>query len=337
MATRKKKNPENIEVIDKNALLADILEQRFNVNKQQGSLLPLGMSKSTSAISGLLVKEPEKNIPLEINLPHERAQIKLSYMIDRDANVSSRMSIDAFDREVHDAVISLYSSGISTFTTNMVFSVLTGKTSPAYPSRPTPAQIEKIESSIEKCIMNRISIMFELNPAEQETFAEILTKGEKGKVNIEQPLLNLSRGEFLVGNAKCNAYQFLSPPALLEYARTRSYIQLLPSRLVAMPLSFTDTNLAARGVLSQRILEAYASGKASCVVLFSEIDKDYEESYKQKRRRLRLTVTEILEFWIKEGFIEGYSFKAASRTSISLIVIELKDTYSPAEFMDLTI
>lgn len=334
--TRKKEQKETVE--EKNIKLNDILEKQFIINTQAGSLLPLGITKSTSAISTMLINDPaneQKSIPREILLPTEKAQVKLSYMLNKDENLESRYNFTAFDREVHDAVASIYSSGIKTFTTAMVMAVLMGKES--YTGvRARQEQTERIEKSLDKCIANRISITFELSDEAMDLFGEMIGPADKrGTVKLHQPLLNLVEGEFEVAGAHCKAYQFVSPPALLQYARSRNMLQLLPTRLVAIPHSFKESSIAARGIISQRILESYSSGKKNCVIMFTDIDKNYATDYKQKKKRFRELVSSILEYWRGEGFLQSYTFESSSPTKeITYISIDLNESYMATDFVN---
>ena len=333
---RKQTSPQDLPS-EKDTRLASILEQRFLLNTKSGALLPLGISKSTSEISKMLINGPceeQESIPREVLLATEKAQVKLSYMLNKDKNLESKYFFNAFDREVHDAVASIYSAGIRTFTTSMVMAVLVGKTNPS-DHRPTKAQLERIEASIEKCMINRISMTFELSDEAMKLFVDMVDPGDKkGTVKLHQPLLNLTEGEFRISGAYCKAYQFVGAPALLQYARSRNMVQLLPTKLVAVPSSFKENSITIRGVLSQKILESYSSGKNSCIVLLSDIDKDYTTTYKQKKERIRGGVSTILDYWQQEEFIQSYAFcRSKPSKEFTYVSIELNDDYDAAKYV----
>lgn len=72
-----------------------------------------------------------------------------------DKNISLSRDFTAYDREIHNAVISLYVAGNTTFTADMVYRAMNGLTNS---EKVSPQAIEVVTQSIEKSRVTKLTI-----------------------------------------------------------------------------------------------------------------------------------------------------------------------------------
>lgn len=238
-----------------------------------------------------------------------------------------------FDRAVHNAVCSLCHSGIESFTTEQVYRVLVGDAEAHFDNKNNKSK-EIIEESL-KTLRNRIvGIDFE---EEGKYFGiSLLTENGNEITEVSNYILPLSHVTLLMKNGKkVEAWNLLSEPPLLSYARIKRQIETIAMEQLNVPLKLTQENIKLREFLLTRIMliksKTLRNGKMkkhfeNCNIirfetiyeLFNIDEKDHSSKAINQRRRLRERCEKMLEFWvnetkmlsnfssIKEGNIIGY-------------------------------
>lgn len=240
-----------------------------------------------------------------------------------------------YDRQVQNAVCSLYCAGNKVITPAMVFRTMTCRKETETPSE---QQLKKIKKSLEK----QWSIKVEIDATK-----EITTRKKNNKQQIEpdekyrfkENLLNLREGTKEAGGNIITAYEILSTPIQLKYAKKTGQLLTIDASLLdikkidkngvktSVSLSNTERNITVRGYLLRRIGtikndKQNKRNKQSNVILFSSIFENSEIKEKQAKRSAREYTFKALEFWKKEKFIKNFKQREKGR-SIDAVVIEI--------------
>ena len=217
-----------------------------------------------------------------------------------------------FDRAVHNAVCSLCYSGIESFTTDQVYRIITGN--------PDAKVTDKIRNMVEESIRtlrNRIvGIDFE---EEGEYFGiNLLTENGDEITFVSNYILPLSHTILLLKNGqKVEAWNLLSEPPLLSYARIKKQIETIAVEQLQVPLPLTENTIKLREFLLQKVLlikrKTPKSGKLrkdykNCNILkFEDIydlfgfdRNDHSSKSIIQRNRLIEKCETMFNYWIKE-------------------------------------
>lgn len=225
-------------------------------------------------------------------------------------DIQARNEFTAFDREVHDSIVSLYISGNKIVTPSMVYRTMTGKTKTEFVN---PSTIKEILKSIDKCLFSKIMI-----DATEELSQYNLTKAVFSGNLIYAKSVSLEFNGKLV-----NSYEILATPILYEYASEKNQLAKIPLKLLDTPLNKTKDTIVLQGYLIRRI-ESMKSPKSrtSNVILYETIYKfcKIETATRQKLERTRNDVKIMLDYWVQQGYISSYEETTQGRTKYSLII-----------------
>ena len=232
-----------------------------------------------------------------------RKEIYTFVMIDiaelEGVKINGRRELTAFDREVHDAIITLYVEGGNVLiTVNMIYQMMTGKKD----AHCSPKQAQAISDSITKLMFSHAII-----DASQEAKLRGLDKAK-----YDSNLLNAKRLTVSANGQTVEAIKMLDTPILYDYAERRNQIGRFDVKLLDSPVNKTEENIVLDGYLRRRILGMKGSSKLSPTIKYDtiykqlEISAGSESSLRNKKMKIRNNVKKILDFYKEEGFIKGY-------------------------------
>lgn len=244
-----------------------------------------------------------------------------------------------YDRQVHDAVCSLWEYGHQDklMTSDMIFRAMTHNTKT---NDPSPQQIGAVTKSIEK--MRRIHVKVDATTEMKKL--KVLLNGEPvTSCKFNEFLLSLRELEVTTGGKTVIAYKLLGEPVLLTYARMTKQLATVSAELLDIKeikdgkatnasISNSEKRIAVKGYLLRRVAVMKAdkknkSQKQSNIILFDSL---FEETGIQNNSRTARNIKEycyqVLDYWKITGFIKNYNkreSKGKGRKSIDAVVISI--------------
>lgn len=258
----------------------------------------------------------KKCIALNVERKGSKKEINTLLSISFDEMEKHGVQIDnkkltPFDREVHDAIITLFVEGeTDVMSAEMIYRTMIGKPK----GRLAPKQAEAINQSITKMMRTLITI-----DASQEAaaygFDSFTYKG------------NLIYAEIItasINNSTIDALHLLKEPVLYTYASKTSKIGRINMKLLDTPLSKNEETIVLQGYLYRRIL-AMKHGQSKTIVYDTiyrqlTIQTPTESALKKKKIDIRKKVRQLLNYWEKEKFIAGYEEKTKGKEIYSVTI-----------------
>lgn len=264
---------------------------------------------------------------LSLELETEESGIKL----DR--------KISLYDKSVLTAAINLFEAGNDTFTSWQLCSWMKGTRNNN--SGIDESSIKEAEKSLEKQQLIRAKI------SATETFRKRgITEYDGELKTYLLPIEELEIwGKGKRANKKVKAYHFIKEPPILTHARATKQIYTAPvEALQTGNISATKSVIILRNYLMERI-EAARGGKLNRKILYSTIYDDMEiiepsiysyadqtdeatgetipaelaykrdlQQYYKKTAKTRKNVKYLLDNWVKQGYIKGYTESKKGKT-----------------------
>lgn len=236
----------------------------------------------------------------------------LSYSGD-NVKLTSRQSFTEYDRQVSDAVTSLYEYGDEShiITAATVYRTMVHATETETPS---PQQIEAVTRSLDKMRFVRVQIdcTEELKRRNIEFNGTQITGGK-----IDTYLLALDKMEVIAGGQKVVAYKVIKTPILYEYSRLTGQVITVPANLLDIRdksgarIANTERRIAIKGYLMRRIsiMKGQNGTKQSRHIIFESLYSDIGETHELSRRDQQLIrdyAGLVLDNWKREHFIKDY-------------------------------
>jgi len=233
--------------------------------------------------------------------------------LNGSVQIKSRKKLTAYDREVHDAIITLFVDGGNEYITpQMIYQVMTGNPD-AYLN---PKQAEAISDSITKCMYSRLII-----DASEEAKAY-------GFDNFKYDG-NLISGERVTATLNGNVLEclrILRPPVLYEYANKKNQIGRFDIKLLNSPINKTEEIITLQGYLYRRILSMKGSSNLSKTIVYEtvynqiEVTAASDGALRKKKSKVRDQIKKILDYWKQENFILGYAENKRGTTIYSVTI-----------------
>ncbi len=235
----------------------------------------------------------------------------LSYEGD-NVKLTSRRSFTEYDRQVADAVTSLYEYGDKShiITAATVYRAMVHATETETPS---PQQIEAVTQSLDKLRFVRVQIdcTEELMRRNIDLNGSQITAGK-----IDTYLLTLDKMEVIAGGQKVVAYKVIKTPILYEYSRLTGQVITVPAALLDIrdktgaKIPNTERRIAIKGYLMRRIsiMKGQNSKNQSCHILYDSLYNEVcsTEPTQKEKRLIRDYIPCVLEYWKSEKFIKDY-------------------------------
>lgn len=213
--------------------------------------------------------------------------------------IRGRKELTAYDREVHDAIITLFIEGSNEYITpQMIYQVMTGNPN-AYLN---PKQAEAISDSMTKCMYSRL----------------IIDAGEEAKAygfdsfKYDGSLISGERVTATLNGNVLECLRILRPPVLYEYANKKNQIGRFDIKLLNSPINKTEEIITLQGYLYRRILSMKGSSSLSKTIVYEtvynqiEIAAASDGALRKKKSKVRDQIKKIFDYWKQEGFISGY-------------------------------
>ena len=218
---------------------------------------------------------------------------------DKDIQVVGKRELTAYDREVHDALLTLYVDGKNAYITpQMIYKAMTGDNN----AKLNPKQQESISDSLNKLMYGRLQV-----DASKEAKAYGFDS-----FKYEGPIISAEKVTASVNGTVAEVIHVLREPALYTYAHQKNQIGRIDIKLLNSPVNKNEGNITLQGYLYRRILSMKGS-KLSNTILYDTVYKQLDVSAKsdgalrKKKHKVRETTKTILEYWKEQGFITGYS------------------------------
>ncbi len=313
--------------IDSNKTLEKV--QPTDLKKLKERSIPDYLVNSQGSFSDVLVNKGEINDELEIheNYYNKDKTEEFSTFItlthdgldDLDDNhkteIIGLVNITSFDREVLDAVSTLYDAGNTSFTPIMIYKVMCGLSSDTYVKEDSCKHIIK---SIEKLKRLRLSISSthslvnskntQNNKVKNKKLVRNATLLQIEEIQYEESYLDGDN----IDNIKTHGYIMLQPPIIFQYAKEIHQIRIIPSTILnSCSLKNTPLNISIRGYLI-RLIERnkdFQTDLSSCNLVIDDLYKyvGKEDSSRQDKKLVRNKVFAYLDSWIKCGYIQNLS------------------------------
>lgn len=219
--------------------------------------------------------------------------------LNGSVQIKGRKELTAYDREVHDAIITLYvEGGNECITPQMIYQVMTGNPKATLKSK----QAEAISDSITKCMYSRLII-----DASEEAKAYGFDS-----FKYDGSLISGERVTATLNGTVVECLRILRPPVLYEYANKKNQIGRFNIKLLNTPINKTEEIITLQGYLYRRILSMKNNSNLSKTIVYDtvynqlDIKAASDGALRKKKAKLRDQIKTILDYWKKENFIAGY-------------------------------
>lgn len=304
--------------------IADILEQSSLVDTPAAvnTRYPMSFLTPTDKLSHNAFANELTDVDAELTMGRRGSKKKITTMASIDfeklngtVEIRGRKELTAYDREVHDAIVTLYVEGDNEFITpQMIYQVMTGNQD-AYLEK---KQAEAISDSITKCMYSRIII---------DASEEAKAYGFDG-YKYDGSLISGERATATLNGNTLECLRILRPPVLYEYADKKNQIGRFDINLLNTPINKTEEIITLQGYLSRRILSMKGSSSLSRTIVYDTVYKQLkvtassDGALRKKKAKIRDQIKIALSDWKKKGFIKGYQ-ETKQGSSIYSITIEL--------------
>lgn len=246
-----------------------------------------------------------------LELEKKRGRKKTSYITKisfsyEGVDIQNRYGFTPFDQEVHDSIVSLYLAGNECFTPAMVYRAMTGKTESEYVH---DSRVKEIEKSIDKIRFSQLKI---------DAGEEAAAFGYE-QAYYSGNMINADKVELRMGRNWVTGYKILTAPLLYRYTKASNQISAVDIKLLDTPIMKTDDIIVLQGYLLRKI-EAMKNNGCERTILFDDVYKylGAESSSRQKKEKVRKAVKSILDFWIKNEYINSYTYNNKGRAIYSI-------------------
>ncbi len=262
---------------------------------------------SNKAFGGEPVFYSDKLIPVALERKGSKKPINTMVSINFDeikaqgVEIYGSKELTTYDREVHDAIVTLAVEGENEFITpQMIFQTMGNPRTTL-----SPRQAESISHSVTKMMYSRLVI-----DASKEASSYGFESFKYNGYLIPAEKVTAS----LNGNIVECIHLFRVPP-LYDYADRKNQIGRVNIKLLDNPnISKTEETLVLQGYLLRRILTMKNPGnKQSNNIVYDTIYKQLEVSapndgaLRKKKADVRKKMKTLLDYWKKEKFIKDYS------------------------------
>lgn len=235
--------------------------------------------------------------------------------LDKTVQMRGKQELNGYDRQVHDAILTLNIIGKNEFITpGMIYQVITGDKKATLKEK----QLEAINQSIDNCIRTRIKINAS-QEAEKYGFKEFMHEGS---------LINANRITAILNGQTIECIRLLELPILYNYAIKKNQIQHIPMALLNTPVNKNEEMLIIQGYLYRRILTMKNRSMISRNILFDTIFNQIKIDLKSKATgyekvklsRYRKYILEILDFWKINDFIKAFEYNKKGGVYYSITI-----------------
>lgn len=266
-------------------------------------------------------KKSKKEILIHCSLSYEGDNLK----------ISSRRPFTEYDRQVCDAVTSIFEYGDSShiITPPMVYRAMVNATETETPSQQA---IDAVTNSLDKMRFIRVVVdcSEELKSRGLSLNGDQITKGI-----IDTYLLSMEKVTVVAGGQEVTGYHILRTPILYAYSKILNQVSTVPAMLLDVKdekgktIRNTEKRIAIKGYLLRRI-SAMKGSKGQTLsnhITYSSVNAavsgiDTTPPDKVEARRRRDYINDVLSFWTREGWIKGHTItkKGKEYTGVEILI-----------------
>lgn len=230
-----------------------------------------------------------------------------------------------YDREVHNAVATLWAAGNRNITPRQVYQTMTGAS-----GKPRQSAIANVEESLDKQRRTFVSLDFskELRGRTAEFDGEVVTADQ---CRFETNMLNADKAIVTTVNGRENIGYIIKDAPILYYhdCTTRQLISY-PQRLLeetSKVVSMTPKNILIRSYLLARIKQMSRKGsKQSKNIRYDAICEaaGISGTNRTERKRAKDTAKKLLDAFVQQGFIAGWTEYSSSGSTHKALGVTIK-------------
>lgn len=292
------------------------------------SVLPDKFVSANNKLANMMTKDIIDAVAAEINVSKSKKKpiITTCVMTYEGDNVklSGRHTFTEYDRNVYDAVSSLYVYGNQSMTPAMVYRAMNGLTET---EKPTAGQLEDVMQSLDKMrfIRARIDCTEELKARNIKLNSRQINGGE-----IDTNLLMAKWIKVYVGGQVVRALKLVDVPILYEYASAVNQVLTFPASAldikeinadgsIGARLPNTEPRIRIKGYLLRRIEGMKGKNKLkSPIIALYDYEKDSErhrglfsiagnpDPSRTEAARIREDAEKMLAYWAATGTIKKF-------------------------------
>ena len=264
------------------------------------------------------------------NQPEINTVCVLEYQ-GEDLSITGRKAFTEYDRNVSDAITSLYVNDDNNriITPASIYRTMVhAKNS----ETPGPEQLQAVQESVEKMRWTKVSI--DMTEELRKTKATIDDLPIENGV-IDAPLLNITQMKVVAGGNEVIAYQINDTPILYNYALATNHILTLDASLLDIrdeygnKLPNNKRRIAIKGYLLRRIQVMKGKTAQSKRILFQTLydtiseesdneTKELSQPSKHQKLYIRNYIEDVLNYWERKGYIKGHTAAKDGRTFIGV-------------------
>lgn len=241
------------------------------------------------------------------------AVAKIEYDKLENVDISREMSV--YDKQVYDAVTSLYIDGENRYiTVLMVYRTMTGNPKAVL----TDNIFEEVSDSLEKMATTRVCINAE-KELEGYPLLDPIYKENLLYIRSIEGNYNGRKGEWI---------EILAPPILYRYANSKNQIARANIKVLNTPINKNKETIELQAYLYKRISDMKESNLSKSI-LYDTIYKQLNiiakshGALKKKQNKVRGQINRILDYWESIKFIKKYSIEPKGRKKYYRIKIHL--------------
>lgn len=306
-------SPAELESLHLEELGVELQEELARTGPMIQAIRPHRYVMSVDAVSNSLSRLQEHNEIYVGRHGKQPVRTAVSFDCPEHMKIDGNINLSNYDKSIINGVSSILESGNSSFTIPMLYHAMTGKANPTVDDQ----LLGEIQSKLDK--MRRLTITIDLS---EEFKAHFI--GEDGTdqlledLTIEGYLLPLNKLTGVVNGKKSEMYQIIDTPPLYSYARAKKQIATVPLSLLNAPVNNTATTIPLKSYLLFRIEgmknknNRLTSDKILYTSIYSELDD--ADASKTRKMRIRNYTKAILDHFVREKYIQGYSELRAGRS-----------------------
>lgn len=301
-------------------------DEVLNALPKLQSLIPQNHIIPNNKLANSLIKDIIGAGMVEIdvsgkNEPELLTHCILNYEGD-NIKLSSRHPFTEYDRDVADAVTTLYQCGDPShiITAAQVYRTMVHATETETPSA---QQIGAVTKSLDKMRFVRVQI----DCSQEFTRRKISLNGTQvtgGR--IDTYLLALEKLEVMAGGKRVAAYKIMKTPILYEYAHLVGQVLTVPSLLfdvrdkTGARIANTERRISVKSSLMRQIYRMKGDRKQSRHLLYTTIFQDIgeDEPSEKEQRAVREYSELVLNDWTRKGFIKGFSILKRGKKKVGI-------------------
>ena len=241
-------------------------------------------------------------------------KVVLNFDEGKGITISGKYELNAYDRIVHNALVSLKLAGNKTFTSSMVYRTMNGLTNSEFIR---PEAVKKVTESIDKLSATRATIDF----TGEAKMYRIDVKSAK----MSRYLIEVGKIEIKTNAETMEGYEFISEKDPILYTHAQ-----VSGQIYKIPLSILQTKDNIRGTEEVIIIREYLirqiewiksdKVKRSQNITYQGIYEELEitslqgQALKDKSKAVRGNAKKILEILKGRGYIKDFEEYRESKT-----------------------